>query len=66
MGLFLWEKPIMSWYKRRPRVKEPLTSAPKHFSPLGNKAAKERQEAIRGTNDTTTITPHVPSMATGK
>ena len=66
MGLFLWEKPIMSWYKRRPRVKEPSTSAPKHFSPLGDKAAKERQEAIRGTNDAATTTPHVSSMATRK
>lgn len=56
----------MSWYKRRPRVREPLASAPKHFSPLGDKAAKERQESMRGTDDGTTTTSHVPSMATRK
>lgn len=56
----------MSWFMRRPRVKEPLTNAPKHFSPLGDKAAKERQEAIRGKNDAATTTPHVSSMATRK
>ena len=57
---------IMSWYKRRPRVKEPLASAPKHFSPMGDKAIKERQDAMRGTDDGTTTTPHVSGMATRK
>ena len=56
----------MSWYKRRPRVREPLATAPKHFSPLGDKALKERQDAIRGTDDGTTTTPHVSGMATRK
>lgn len=34
----------MSWFKRRPRIKEPEKLIPHHFSPLSEKALKEAKE----------------------
>ena len=36
----------MSWYKRRPRAKEPPKSTPHHTSPLTQRLLKEQKEAV--------------------
>jgi hypothetical protein len=37
----------MSWFKRRPRVKEPVKQTPHHTSPLSQKLLKEQKEAVK-------------------
>jgi hypothetical protein len=39
----------MSWFNRKPRVREPEHVAPKHFSPIAEKLLKEQKELVRGT-----------------
>lgn len=34
----------MSWYKRRPRIKEPPKSAPHHTSPMAEKILEESKK----------------------
>lgn len=37
----------MSWYKRRPRVKEPPKHIPRETSPATEKLLKEAKRAVR-------------------
>jgi hypothetical protein len=41
----------MSWFKRRPRVKEPPKQTPQHTSPLTRKLLKEQQDAVKPKKD---------------
>lgn len=37
----------MSWYNRKPRIKEPPKQVPHHYSPMAEKALKEAKEKVR-------------------
>lgn len=36
----------MSWFKRRPRTKEPVKPTPHHSSPMGEKKMKEMKQSV--------------------
>ena len=39
----------MSWFNRRPKLREPERLTPKHSSPIAEKLLKEQKELVRGT-----------------
>ena len=39
----------MSWFNRKPRLREPERLAPKNSSPRAEKLLKEQKELVRGT-----------------
>jgi hypothetical protein len=47
----------MSWFKRRPRIKEPAKLVPHHTSPLAEKIRKEAKEATNPTPKKKTAKP---------
>lgn len=46
MGLFYWRK-IMSWFKHRPRRKEPNKLTPIRTSPIADKILQNTKEEVR-------------------
>lgn len=38
----------MSWFNRRPKLRESERLAPKHSSPIAEKLLKEQKELVRG------------------
>ena len=40
----------MSWFNRRPRVKEPPKLTPHHLSPLSRKILQEQKQAVAPKN----------------
>ena len=55
----------MSWYKRRPRVKEPPKLISKTTSPMASKHLKQAKELTQS-DDRTATTTHVSSLAPRK
>lgn len=45
----------MSWFNRRPKVKEPTKLFPHHTSPFSRKKLKELKEQVTGTEPNTDI-----------
>jgi hypothetical protein len=39
----------MSWFKRRPRTRDPIKTPPRDVSPLTEKLLEESKQAIRNT-----------------
>jgi len=40
----------MSWFNRRPKLREPEKLTPKHSSPIAEKLLQEQKELVRGTS----------------